>query len=1196
MQKNRQKKLQKIMLLITTLSLFLSICSTTTLSASTKSSLQPEEQNLEQQPISNQSLYSSEIKDQKNYHLQQTITFSTDDLIFGTFQGYDIVSLKECSYLTETGRPFLPAKHLLLAVPEDMKVTDVQILSLQKQSLSGKYTIYPAQQPQKIGTIPSSNPVTTIQRTTYLSPLCYPEQLVQVGEQKDLAGQSMIELTIYPLQYLPLQKKLNFITSITLIIEGVSGNSCGDYLSQHISDSGRNLYHQMVQNMVLNPEAVNLRSTSTSQPLGVGPGDYDYVIITQTNWVSAFQPLADWKTQKGVPATIVTTSWIYNSGGYSGTNVQKIKAFVQDIYTNWGTIYVLLGGDTDTVPCHTKTFSGVDPDPVPNDAYYADFDADWICEVNIGRASVTGPGSGTGQIGNFINKILTYETNPPLTSYAKNAAFFGFDLDSWTHAEQCKINIKNSYIPASWTMTTVYDSQGGNHFTNVINALNAGQNLVNHADHSNNDCMGTGYVNHDWLMYSSDMDALTNGNKQTIFYSMGCDPAAFDVSNCIAEHFVRNSNGGGIAFIGNSRYGWYEYFTYDTLSMGFDIHFFQSLLQENFNHLGAAFSDHKNDGYQEYPGDDYYQYIFTELTLLGDPELPVWSENPSTLGVTHPFSIPLGSSSFTVHVQTTGGSPLQNAFVCLWKGDEIYERGVTNSAGDITFTIVPETGGTMQVTVTKQNYLPSETTATVIEENLPPYQPSSPSPANGATGVSIYADLSWVGGDPNPGDPVTYDVYFGTSSTPPKVGYNQSAVTYDPGTLAYLTTYYWKIIAWDSFGETTAGTLWTFSTKANSPPVYGPPSPANGSAGNPLSFTWSIVINDPESNTFSWTIHCNNGQTNSGTSATNGTKTLALSGLILGMTYMVWVNATDPGGSGLYTRKWYTFSTYSDTTPPITTISFTGTLGDNLWYVSPVIVTLTATDDVSGVDYTMYNLDSTGWTLYTTPFTVTEDMIHTIQYYSVDTIGNTETVKSTNLKIDQEPPLTTHTISGDIGKNGWYRHIDHIIFTAIDNTSGVVHTYCKVDSGVWVEYTTPFVFDTDGIHTFEYYSIDNAGNQESIKGPFTLKFDPTPPTIDLVKFQIDLFTIKFIAEASDSTSGVDYVLFSIDGVQQFNDTTPPYEWTWSGYETFTLSAVVYDKAGNSQSDSMSTPYIINTRNLITSYQFQKLAKNYLLNE
>ena len=85
---------------------------------------------------------------------------------------------------------------------------------------------------------------------------------------------------------------------------------------------------------------------------------------------------------------------------------EKIRAFVQDVYTNWGTIYVLLGGDINVVPCHYKTFYAVDPDPVPNDAYYADFDSDWVCEVNIGRASVTGLGSSTGQIGNFINKIF----------------------------------------------------------------------------------------------------------------------------------------------------------------------------------------------------------------------------------------------------------------------------------------------------------------------------------------------------------------------------------------------------------------------------------------------------------------------------------------------------------------------------------------------------------------------------------------------------------------------------------------------------------------------------------------------------------------------------------------------------------------------------------------------------------------------
>ncbi len=844
------KNLRKILLITTIVSLCVGLFSNTVLSFPTTNAQFTKDQQDRSQATQVDIREDNAKNPGTSYAIQHTVHFSDTDLHFSTIQGYDFVTMNDCSYLSDYGK----------------------ILSIETQSIPGHYMIYPSQRPQKIG----DAPVFPLFRNSaaYLSPVPYPEQHVLSGDQNDLAGQTMLEITVFPLQYLPLQKQLTLITSITFSIEGCNGYICGDYLSEHISDTGRDLYQQMIQNMVANPENVNLRP-STQQPLGVGPGDYDYVIITQDSWVNAFQPLADWKTQKGVPATLVTTSWIYNSGGYSGTNIQKIKAFVQDVYTNWGTIYVLLGGDTNVVPCHTRTFSGVDPDPVPNDAYYADFDSDWICEVNIGRASVTGTGSGNGQIGNFINKIITYETNPPLTGYAKKAAFFGFDLDYWTYAEQCKISIKNSYIPASWTMTTVYDSQGGNHFTNVISALNEGQNLVNHAnhaDHSNSDSMGTGYINHDLAMDSSDMDALTNGNKQIIFYSMGCDPAAYDVSNCIAEHFVRNNNGGGIAFIGNSRYGWYEYSTYDTLSMGFDMHFFQSLLSENLYHLGAAFS---------------------ELTLLGDPELPVWSENPSSFVVNHPSTVPLGSSSFTVHVQTSGGGNVQNAYVCLWKGNEIYERGSTNSAGDVTFTVVPETGGMLQVTVTKQNYLPSETSATIIEENLPPYQPSSPSPANGATNAPISSDLSWTGGDPNPGDTVTYDVYFGTSSNPLKIVSNQSALTYNPGTLNYVTTYYWKIIAWDGSGESTAGPLWVFTTKANSPPVFGAPSPANGSAGNPLSLIWSIPINDPDGNTFSWSIQCSNGESNSGSSATNGTKSLALSGLSLSMTYTVMVHLLD---------------------------------------------------------------------------------------------------------------------------------------------------------------------------------------------------------------------------------------------------------------------------------------------------------------
>lgn len=102
--------------------------------------------------------------------------------------------------------------------------------------------------------------------------------------------------------------------------------------------------------------------------------------------------------------------------------------------------------------------------------------------------------------------------------------------------------------------------------------------------------------------------------------------------------------------------------------------------------------------------------------------------------------------------------------------------------------------------------------------NQPPYIPSSPDPEDGETDVSIDADLSWIGGDPEL-DPLTFDVYFGTSNPPPKVVSNQSANIYSPGTLEYNTMYYWQIVAWDIYDAFTDGPIWSFTTEEEYIPV-----------------------------------------------------------------------------------------------------------------------------------------------------------------------------------------------------------------------------------------------------------------------------------------------------------------------------------------------------------------------------------------
>jgi hypothetical protein len=102
-----------------------------------------------------------------------------------------------------------------------------------------------------------------------------------------------------------------------------------------------------------------------------------------------------------------------------------------------------------------------------------------------------------------------------------------------------------------------------------------------------------------------------------------------------------------------------------------------------------------------------------------------------------------------------------------------------------------------------------------------------------------------------------------------------------------------------------------------------------------------------------------------------------------------------------------------DATPPVTTCTLAGEM-DGTVYISDVTVSLNATDAESGVDHSMYNLDDTTWTRYTTPFDVSSNGTHTVQYYSIDRAGNVETTKNATFVIDHHE-IYKITIKGGIG-------------------------------------------------------------------------------------------------------------------------------------------------------------------------------------
>jgi len=203
-------------------------------------------------------------------------------------------------------------------------------------------------------------------------------------------------------------------------------------------------------------------------------------------------------------------------------------------------------------------------------------------------------------------------------------------------------------------------------------------------------------------------------------------------------------------------------------------------------------------------------------------------------------------------------------------------------------------------------------TSSVIT-NKPPIV-TIPIPTNGSTGNSLSFTWKIQINDPE-SDPFTWTIQSSNGQTNNGAGSNGQKTINLTG-LSYVTAYKIWVNATDPTGSDLFTRKWyTFTTTGNLPPAFGIPTPANGSSNQSSNLPWNIPINDPEGDTFTWTIQCSNGQTNSGTGATNGTKTLSLPGLSYSTTYRVWVNATDPTGSGISTTRWYTFTTKTNLPP-----------------------------------------------------------------------------------------------------------------------------------------------------------------------------------------------------------------------------------------------------------------------------------------
>ncbi len=97
--------------------------------------------------------------------------------------------------------------------------------------------------------------------------------------------------------------------------------------------------------------------------------------------------------------------------------------------------------------------------------------------------------------------------------------------------------------------------------------------------------------------------------------------------------------------------------------------------------------------------------------------------------------------------------------------------------------------------------------------SYPPYPANITAPlfAQNVTAVAGKVNLTWVGSIAPPSTITGYDLYFGTTTTPPKVATNITDQFLNNVSVTSGTTYYWNVISKNQNGDTSDSGLYQFT-------------------------------------------------------------------------------------------------------------------------------------------------------------------------------------------------------------------------------------------------------------------------------------------------------------------------------------------------------------------------------------------------
>ena len=499
-----------------------------------------------------------------------------------------------------------------------------------------------------------------------------------------IGGFQVLSFLVCPFNYNTIEHKLYLSNQIDIHLSLGYKNSDKEYAHTIIPSDIKD----QISKLIVNPEDINSLYTNISEEKSKAESSYNssisdapinYLIITCDSLKNEFLRLANWRTERGLKAELMTVEDIYHN--YTDrNNPLKIKHAIKDKYESSGNAlqYVLLGGGNNIIPVqYCYAILDTASASAPSDLFYACVqNLEWDTNGNgkygelsdsislspdfaLGRL----PATNITQAKTMIERILKYEMNPDTVGWkdeilmcaaCDQKCLFNNDSVSWFHATSERLCAQ--FFPSQWIgkKYRFYDT-GTDHVLdmdyqvtgyNLQNELSKGYSLVNVLTHGN------------YFVWNLETDGDYWYNDAASLYSthcsfivtQACRTNDINSSYSLGNNFMQNPNGKILGLWGCSHnaYGASRGLlgAIEKVS-GFMYH--QLFTTTNF--IGKAIQNAQLSYLSSYQSNNDYRWNHLFLVASTDPGLCLYTSKPISfdqLNVTH------YGNSITIYLGTPG--------------------------------------------------------------------------------------------------------------------------------------------------------------------------------------------------------------------------------------------------------------------------------------------------------------------------------------------------------------------------------------------------------------------------------------------------------------------------------------------------------------------------------------------------------------